>query len=72
MLAEDEKVAKVRPLDFYHLMKLLLPPDKEKFKGCEMCFPDTIFFKDGKGKEMIKHDKDFCLTSTKNQNKINS
>ena len=51
-------------------MNDLLPPNPDKYKGCEMCFPDTIFFQKGVGKKLIKHDKDFCLTATTSTNKI--
>ena len=39
--------SKLFTCDFFIFMKHLLPPPKveDKFKGCEMCFPDTIFFK---------------------------
>jgi hypothetical protein len=56
-------------------MKQLLPPD-EKYKGCEMIFPDTIFFvRQGQAanvaaKMLIKHDKDFCLIKIANATKL--
>jgi hypothetical protein len=50
-------------------MKQLLPPD-EKYKGCEMIFPDTIFFVRGSAKMLIKHDKDFCLIKIANATKL--
>jgi len=35
-----------------------------------MIFPDTVFFKDGKPVMIVKMDKDYCLSSVKNQNKL--
>ena len=37
----------------------------DKFKGCELIFPDTLIFCKGKAKLVIKCDKDWCLTSVK-------
>jgi hypothetical protein len=51
---------------FIWLMSKLLPPHN-KFKGCELVFPDTAFFKEngsGAATIIIRNDKDFCLTST--------
>jgi len=48
----------------------LLPVMTDKFKGCELIFPETVFFKGGKPKLMIKSDKDFCLVAIKNPEKL--
>jgi hypothetical protein len=48
----------------------LLPSHVEKFKGCELIFPETVLFKGGKPKMMVKTDKDFCLVATKNPDKL--
>jgi len=57
-----------------------LPPN-DHYKGCELIFPDTVFFekvKDEKGKVtarakvIVKMDKkDFCLQAVKNPVKLN-
>ena len=54
---------------FWWLMEHLLPPN-QKFKGCELIFPDTAFIKDEQCKFVIKNDKDYCLMQVKNSNKI--
>lgn len=55
--------------DFLWLMTHLLP-STEKLKGCELIFPDTVFFENGKPKIIIRtdrqsKDKDFCLQGVK-------
>jgi hypothetical protein len=45
---------------FLWLMEHLLPLN-DKFKGCELIFPDTVFFSRGKPIQVIKSDRDFCL-----------
>lgn len=64
--------SKLATCEFFTFMEHLLPPPKaeDKFKGCELVFPDTIFFKKKIARKWIKHDKDFCLTSTTNPSKI--
>ena len=57
------------PQTFYWLMQHLLSYS-EKIKGCELIFPDTVFFENGDAKSIIKTDKDFCLISVKNQSKL--
>lgn len=44
-------------------MEHLLPPSEKEsaVKGCELIFPDTVFFNQGKAKMIIKMDKDYCL-----------
>ena len=56
--------------DFTWLMEHLLPPN-EHIKGCELIFPDTAFFYAGQPKMIVKMDKDYCLTSIKNPQKLN-
>ena len=48
-----------------------LLPFSEKIKGCELIFPDTVFFENGAPSMIVKMDKDFCLTSVKSKNKLN-
>jgi hypothetical protein len=55
--------------DFLWLMEQLLPPS-DKIKGCELVFPDTVFFEKGKPKVLIKSDKDLCLTSVRAPTKL--
>jgi hypothetical protein len=50
---------------FCWLIEHLLAPN-DNIKGCEAIFPDTAFFEKGEAKIIVKMDKDFCLTSTKN------
>jgi hypothetical protein len=58
------------PKDFMWLIEHLLP-FSERIKGCELIFPDTIFFKNGKPHMVVKMDKDYCLTSLKSGEKLN-
>jgi hypothetical protein len=39
--------------------------NNDKIKGCECIFTDTIFLKDGVFNNIIKMDKDLCLTLNK-------
>mgnify|MGYP000574148540 CR=1 FL=1 len=55
--------------NFNWLMEHLLPPS-ENIKGCECIFADTAFFENGEAKVIVKMDKDYCLTSTKNPAKL--
>ena len=54
---------------FLWLMEHLLPPS-DLVKGCELIFPDTAFFDQGKAILMIKMDKEFCLQGTRNPKKL--
>jgi len=56
--------------DFSWLMYHLLPYS-DKIKGCELIFPDTVFFEDGVPKVIIRTDKDFCLKGDKQISKLN-
>jgi hypothetical protein len=47
-----------------------LLPYSDKIKGCELLFPDTVFYANGKPKILIKSDKEQCLVSTKSANKL--
>jgi hypothetical protein len=47
-----------------------LLPYSDKIRGCELIFPDTVFYTNGKPKIMIKSDKEQFLISTKNANKL--
>lgn len=55
----------VRQRSFNWFLEHLLPSMPDKFKGCELIFPDTLIFCKGKSKLVIKCDKDWCLTSVK-------
>jgi hypothetical protein len=50
-------------------MEHLIPPS-ENIKGCECIFADTVFYENGEAKVIIKMDKDYCLTYTKNPVKL--
>jgi hypothetical protein len=53
------------------LMEHLLSPNPAKIKGCEVVFPDTVWFNNkGTASLLIRMDKDYCLTSVKGQNKL--
>jgi hypothetical protein len=58
----------VKQKTFNWLCEHLLAPS-DKFKGCEMIFPDTVLFKSGKAHLLIRCDKDYCLTSLKGSKK---
>ena len=60
----------IRQYNFLWLAEHLLPAMPDKFKGCEIIFPDTVFFKAGKPKLIVRCDKDFCLTSMRNPEKL--
>ena len=51
-------------------MDHLVPPNPDKFKGCELIFPDTAFFNNGKPTHIIRNDKDFCLVKVKKADKM--
>ena len=50
--------------NFLWLLEHLLPPN-DMIKGCELIFPDTVFFEKGKAKVIIRMDKEFCLQGNK-------
>ena len=49
---------------FMWLLEHLLPPN-DMIKGCELIFPDTVFFEKGKAKVIIKMDKEWCLIANR-------
>ena len=51
------------------LIESLLPKESG-FKGCEVVFPETVFFENKRPKMIVKMDKEFCLTSIRNPKKI--
>lgn len=51
-------------------MEHLIPLHTDKYKGCELIFLETCFFKAGKPKVYIKNDKEFCMISVKNPEKL--
>lgn len=58
------------PRDFEWLMRSLLP-ESDKVKGCELIFPDTVFFKKGKPVLIIKSDmRDYCLQGVTHPKKL--
>lgn len=51
---------------FKDFIKSLIPNPKDNakekmIKGCQVFFPDTLFFEKGKPSFLIQNDKDFCL-----------
>lgn len=58
------------PRDFIWLMQNLLSTN-EKVKGCELIFPDTAFFKNGKPILVIRSDpREFCLLGIRHPKKL--
>jgi len=58
------------PRDFEWLMRSLMP-ESDKVKGCELIFPDTVFFKKGKPVIIIKSDsRDYCLQGVTHPKKL--
>lgn len=57
---------------FFWLMEHLLPPSQQEniLKGCELIFPDTAFYQNGKARLVVKMDKDYCLTGIKKAVKL--
>ena len=57
--------------DFIWLMEMMLGPN-DRVKGCEVIFPDTVLFKNGKPTVVIKMDtRDYCLYGLKSDTKLN-
>lgn len=48
-----------------------LVPINDKIRGCEINFPDTVFFYKGKPKIQVKTDKDGNLIAIRTYAKIN-
>ena len=56
---------------FSWLMEHLLSPSPSKIKGCELVFPDTVWFNQkGFPYLIIRNDRDFCLMAVKSHNKL--
>jgi hypothetical protein len=51
-------------------MEHLIPQHTDKYKGCELIFLETCFFKAGKPKVVIKTDKEFCMIAVRNPEKL--
>lgn len=53
-------------------MEHMLPPaaQENSIKGCQLVFPDTAFYQQGKAKIIIKMDKEFCLIGVKKASKL--
>jgi hypothetical protein len=51
--------------DFIWLIEHLLS-FSDKILGCDMIFPETVFFKDGKADFFIKMDRAFSLVAIRN------
>ena len=60
-----DKEQKVRQETFHWLLERLLPSHTDKFKGCELIFPETVLFNKGKPTMLLKSDKEFCLVAIK-------
>ena len=46
-----------------------LLPINDNFKGCELIFPETVFYNHGKPVMFVQSDKEWCLTAIKNHHK---
>jgi hypothetical protein len=55
--------------NFKWLMEHLLAPN-DKFKSCLIRFPDTVFYKEGFPKYIIKNDEDGFLEQINNPTKL--
>ena len=51
-------------------MEHLLPQQIDKYRGCELIFPETAFFKAGKPKVMFKFDKEYCMIAVRNTERL--
>lgn len=60
--------ANIRSQTFNWLIENLLPIN-DKFRGCELVFPDTVLFLKGKPTHYVNCDKYWCLQSVRSQNK---
>ncbi len=56
-------------INFAKLIEYMLPPN-EKVKGCQILFPDTVFFGHGKPQFIAKNDKEGCLMIIQQANKL--
>lgn len=53
-------------------MESLIAPN-DRIRGCEVIFPDTVLFQNGKPSLSIKMDpKDFCIYGSRATNKLNT
>ncbi len=44
----------------------MIPVNADKFFGCEMIMPETVFYLKGKAQILFKLDKNFCLKAIQN------
>ncbi len=44
-------------------------PKEKMLSGCEIFFPDTLFFRNQQAAYIIQNDKDFCLTRSYDDDK---
>lgn len=58
-----------KKLSFSKLIEYMLPPN-EKVKGCQVLFPDTVFFGHGKPQFIAKCDREGCLMIIQQQSKL--
>ncbi|CDW81558.1 UNKNOWN [Stylonychia lemnae] len=58
-----------KTMKFSKLIQCMLPPN-EKIKGCQVLFPDTVFFGHGKPQFIAKCDKEGCLMVIQQQSKL--
>ena len=56
-------------ITFAKLVEFMLPPN-EKIKGCQVLFPDTVFFGHGKPQFIAKNDKEGCMMIIQQANKL--
>lgn len=62
------------PKSFKWFIEHLMPPAEQEqmIKGCEILFPDTVFFEKGKAKSIVKMDKDYCLQTITKEARLNN
>ena len=63
-------------MQFKDFIKSLIPnpkdnPKEKMIKGCQVFFPDTLFFEKGKPSFIVQNDKDFCLAKVSEASETN-
>lgn len=44
-------------------------PKEKMLSGCEVFFPDTLFFRNQQASYIVMNDKDYCLTRSNDDDK---
>ena len=72
MKEQNDPIGDIEQISFHKLMQMLCAPT-EQFQGCEILFPETVFFdsKLGKASEFIKTNNEGYLISIKSEKRLN-